>query len=387
MRLYWEQPYQTQFESTVRRAWSEADKHYAILEQTLFYPTAGGQANDLGTLGGVKVLDVKEDGKAKGDIVHLLESPLSAGQSVQGQLDWQRRYRHMQRHTAEHMVGQAFLRAAGWNVVAVNMSSAVCTMDFDGEPSEEVVKQSEALANWAVYANTKVQTYFIDSSEAESEGLRRAPKVEGSIRVVDIMGWDKVACGGLHVAHTGEAGPIKITKFERYKGGSRIYFVAGWEALELFNSEHAVLARLGEKFSLAGVEVEKPIANLQAEGYKLRGENTALKDELAERTMRDLLKEFPDLTIHAQVPNGVLDQVGKRLAEWPNVLALLVSQAEDKTRYVLLKHSSRPEDLQAIWNQVLQPLGAKGGGALVKMGVLPVGKLVEALEGFDRLKL
>jgi alanyl-tRNA synthetase len=257
-------------------------------------------------------------------------------------------------------------------------------MDFDGEPSEALVRQAEALANWAVYANTAVRTYFIDHTEAEAHGLRRSPKVTGTIRVVEIEHWDRVACGGLHVAHTGEAGPIKITKFERYKGGTRIYFVAGWEGLELIDQEHRLLARLGEKFSSGLLELEKPIENMRSEWYRVRAENSALKEELAERIMRDLLAEFPSLTIGAQVPNALLDMVGKRLAEWPGVLALLVAQAEDKARYALLKHPGRSEDLQALWEAVLKPLGARGGGALVKLGVLPLSALHPALEGFQK---
>lgn len=384
MRGYWEQPYESEFEAQVVRAWSEGGKHYAVLDRTLFYPTSGGQACDTGHLGGVAVLEVLEDAKATGSVIHRLESPLLEGQRVVGQLDWARRYRHMQRHTAEHMLGQAFLRAAGWNVVAVNMSNPVCTMDFDGAPDEAVTRRAEALANWAVYANTAVRTYFINDTEVEAHGLRRAPKVAGIIRVVEIEGWDKVACGGLHVARTGEAGPIKIIRFERYKGGTRIYFVAGWEALELFEQEHRLLARLGEWFSSSPLELEKPIGNLQEEWRRVRTENASLKDELAERIMRDLLTEFPSLTMVAQVPNSVLDMVGKRLAEWPGVLALLVAQAEDKARYVLLKHPSRSEDLQTIWDEVLKPLGARGGGALVKLGVMPLKALHPALLAFER---
>ncbi|MBF6594174.1 MAG: alanyl-tRNA editing protein [Thermaceae bacterium] len=386
MRLYHEHPYESEFSTQVQRAWSEGGKHFAVLEQTLFYPTAGGQSNDTGTLNDIPVLDVREDSKAKGDIVHVLENPLSEGMKVVGKLDWNRRYRHMQRHTAEHTLAQAFWRAAGWETLSVNMSSSVCTIDFSGEPDEATIKQGEALANWAVYANTPIHTYWIDDSEVEKESLRRAPKVSGQIRVVEIEDWDKVACGGTHLARTGEAGPIKVIKYERYKGGTRIYFMAGWEALETFVAEHAILSRLGEKFSSAPLEVEKPIGNMQGEWYKVRGENAALKDELAERIMRELLAEFPHHTIHAQVSDNVLDAVGKRLAEWPGVLALLVAPGQDKARYVLLKHSSRPEDLQALWKEILEPLGAKGGGALVKLGVLPTGTGGKALEAF-RAKL
>lgn len=392
MRLYWDNPYSSEFEAKVVRAWSEGPQHYAVLDQTLFYPTAGGQANDTGTLGGVRVLDVKEDGKAKGDIIHVLEAPLTEGMAVQGQIDWPARYRRMQRHTAEHTLAQAFWRAAGWETLAVNMSNPVCTIDFSGEPDEATIRQGEALANWAVYANTRVNTFVIEDSQLEQYPLRRAPKVSGQIRVVEIEDWDRVACGGTHVARTGEAGPIKIVKYERYKGGSRVYFMAGWEALETFNAEHAILARLGEKFSSSYLEVEKPIHNMRDEWYRVRGENMALKDELAERIMRELLAHFTDPvgnhTIYAQVSDNVLDAVGKRLAEWPGVLALLVAPAETKARYVLLKHSSRPEDLQALWKEILEPLGARGGGALVKLGVLPSGSIHSAIDAFKaRLNL
>ncbi|MER3482991.1 MAG: alanyl-tRNA editing protein [Meiothermus sp.] len=385
MRLYHEHPYESEFSATVTRSWSEGSKHFAVLDGTLFYPTAGGQSNDTGTLDDIRVLDVKEDGKAKGDIIHVLERPVGEGMEVHGKLDWNRRYRHMQRHTAEHTLAQAFWRAAGWETLSVNMSGPTCTIDFSGEPDEATIKQGEALANWAVYANTPVKTYWIEDSEVKTQGLRRAPKVSGQIRVVEIENWDKVACGGTHVARTGEAGPIKIVKYERYKGGTRVYFMAGWEALETFVAEHAILSRLGEKFSSGVLEVEKPINNMRDEWYKVRGENAALKDELAERIMRELLAEFPHHTIGAQVSDNVLDAVGKRLAEWPNVLALLVAPSEDKTRYVLLKHSSRPEDLRALWKDILEPLGARGGGALVKLGVLPAGAAGKALERFKKL--
>lgn len=382
MRLYYQRPYDSEFSARVQRAWSEGRTHYAVLDQTLFYPTAGGQIHDTGTLNGIRVLEVREEDKATGQILHVLESPIAEHTEVQGKLDWERRYRHMQRHTAEHTLAQAFWRAAGWETLAVNMSNPVCTIDFSGQPDEAVVRQGEALANWAVYANTPIRTYWINDAAVEQEGLRRAPKVRGQIRVVEIEGWDKVACGGTHVARTGEAGPIKVVKYERYKGGTRVYFMAGWEALETFVLEHSILSRLGEQFSSAPLEVERPIANLRSDWYNLRGENTALKDELAERIMRELLAEFPQHTIHAQVPENLLDAVGKRLAEWPGVLALLVAPGGDKARYVLLKHSSRPENLQALWEEVLQPLGARGGGALVKLGVLPADSAEKALQRF-----
>jgi len=387
MRLYWEQPYTSEFEARVVRTWTEGGKHYVVLDQTLFYPAAGGQACDTGSLNDIAVLEVIEGDPAIGEITHVVASPLQPGQQVQGCLDWAARYRQMQRHTAEHILAQAFRRGAGWETLAVNMGSPVCTIDFSGAPDENSIRQGEALANWAVYANTPVETFLIAESEIRSYPLRRFPKAAGQIRVVEIKDWDMVACGGIHVARSGEAGPIKIIKYERYKGGTRVYFMAGWEALETFSAEHALLTRLGERFSSGINELEKPISNLRDEWHRVRAENNTLKDELAERIVRELLAEFPGLTIQAQVPNTVLDLVGKRLAEWPGVLALLVAQAENRVRYVLLKHSSRSEDLQVVWDEVLRPLGARGGGALVKVGVLPLAALHPVLAAYKKYLL
>jgi len=384
VRLYWEHPYESAFSARVVRAWSEGKKHFAVLDRTLFYPNAGGQPCDTGMLGGVRVLEVFEEGKAKGDVVHLLEAPLPEGAEVTGELDWARRYRHMQRHTAEHVLCQAFLRAGGWEIQAVNMNSPVCTLDFAAEPDAAVVQQAEALANWAVYANAPTRTFFVEEDELGKYPLRRAPKVSGRIRIVEVEGWDLVACGGTHLARTGEAGPIKVLKFERCRGGTRVYFSAGWEALELFSQEHAVLTRLGERFSTQGLEVEKPIANLRDEFYKLKGENAALRDELAERYMRDLLAEHPDHKIATLVPAVVLEAVGKRLAEWPGTLALLVAPGEDKARFVLVKHLEHPTPLPAFFKEVLQPLGARGGGIDTVMGILPAGAVHDALDAFRR---
>lgn len=384
VRLYHDHPYQNQFTAKVVRSWTEGSKHFAVLSQTLFYPSAGGQPHDTGTLGNVRVTEVYEESKASGDVVHVLTGPLIAGDEVEGQIDWARRYRLMQRHTAQHILSQAFLRAGGWETVAVNLTSPVCTIDFSSEPQEEVARQAEALAAWAVYAASPIKQFWVDQGELHNFPLRRPPKVSGKIRLVEIEGWDLAACGGTHLKNSAEAGPIKLLKHERYKGGTRVYFVAGWEALEDYSQKHLVLAKLAEKFSAPALEIEKPIANQAGEIFRLKGENMALRDELAERIMRELLALSPGLTIAAEVPGVVLEAVGKRLSEWPGVLAFLVSPGEDKARLVLTKHPGRSEQLDALWKEILEPLGARGGGKDIKLGVLPAGAIHAALEEFRK---
>lgn len=382
MRLYQDQPYLDRFESQVLRAWSEGNQHFAVLQQTLFYPSAGGQPHDTGTLDGVQVLDVFEDGKATGQVVHVLAAPLTSTK-VEGVLDWPRRYRHMQRHTAQHLLSQAFLRAANWETVAVGLAGPVCTIDFAAPPNDEVLRQAEALAAWAVYAHLPIRSFWINQEQLALYPLRRPPKVSGDIRLVEIENWDLSACGGTHLRSSSEAGPIKILKAERYKNGTRIYFCAGWEALEDYRQKHSLLQRLAESFSTQPLEIEKPLAKQADELYRVKGENIELRSHLAERITQELLTQFPGLTIAAKVPAAVIAEVGAKLAEWPGVLALLAAPQGDQVRLLLAKHPSRPENLQALWQERLKPLGAKGGGKEVLNGLLPAEALVQALKGWS----
>lgn len=271
-RSYWENPYQSEFEATVLEAWHAEGKHFAILDHTLFYPTSGGQLHDTGTLGEARVLDVFEPTKHGEAIVHVVDRPLAAGTRVRGKIDWPRRYRHMQRHTAQHILSQAFLRAGRWNTVAVSLKNPVFTIDFDLPPDEAVIKRAEALANWAVYANLEIRARLVEESQVPLLPLRRLPKVRGTVRVVEIEDWDLAPCGGTHLRRTAEAGPIKILGFERgKKNTTRVYAVAGWEALEDYAAKHEALKSLALKFSSQPLEVPARVEKLERERFEARG--------------------------------------------------------------------------------------------------------------------
>ena len=134
-RLYWEQPYATSFRSEVLALRDAGGAHWVLLARSLFYPTSGGQHHDLGTLGGQPVLEVRNEGEA---VWHLLEGDAPAvGSEMVGEIDWPRRYRHMQRHSGQHLLSQAFVRLSpAFSTRAVSLSGPVCTLDLAGEPDE-----------------------------------------------------------------------------------------------------------------------------------------------------------------------------------------------------------------------------------------------------------
>lgn len=341
-----------------------------MLSETLFYPESGGQPADTGVLRGpfgeVRVLHAYEEEKAFGDVVHVLSAPIPEGVEVEGEIDWNRRFRHMQRHTAQHILSQALLRAGGYHTVAVSLDGPICTVDLKEEVAEAKLQEAEALANFAVYADYPVEAFWVSEEELSQYPLRRPPKVQGQVRLVRIGDFDLAACGGTHLKTSAQAGPIKVLKWERYKGGTRVHFLAGWEALEDYHAKHALLSRLALSFSTSPLELERPVRRLQEEVYALKGENLELKEALVEALLPRALEERVLL-----VPAPVLGDLAKRLLSWSEKTFLLLSL---EGRFATLG-PGRQEVLER-----LKALGAKGGGKEVVQGSLPKEKVAAALD-------
>ncbi len=203
-RLYRESSYQTSFTATVQAIEAlesnkgEDDKGYAIvLDQTLFYATAGGQPNDIGSLKSadskaIHILDVQNSGDDGTTIIHITntEPSFKVGDSVEGSIDWARRFKHMQRHTAQHLLSQAFMRQAErFNTVSVSIGSAglECNLDLEAEPTQADLEAVEKLVNEVMYQNLAVECFEVDESEIPNYPLRRTPKVTGKIRLVKMV--------------------------------------------------------------------------------------------------------------------------------------------------------------------------------------------------------
>lgn len=248
----------------------------------------------------------------------------------------------------------------------MSLDGPVCTLDLAEEVEEGKVREAEALAAFAVYADYPVEAFFVEEAELSRYPLRRSPKVQGKVRLVRIGDFDLAACGGTHLRTSAQAGPIKVLKWERYKGGTRVYYTAGWEALEDYHAKHALLSRLALAFSTSLLELEKPLRKLQEEVYALKGENLALKEALVRALLPQALAEGVLL-----VPEPVLGELAKRLLSWSERTFLLLSP-EGRFAVVGPRRQAALERLKA--------LGAKGGGKEVVQGALPKERVVEALD-------
>src|SRR4051812_32412548 len=260
-RLYYTDSHLTTFTGTVTEQVDLDGRAAVVLDRTAFYPTSGGQPFDTGTLDDVRVEDVidLEDGR----IAHVVSAPLAPGTRASGRIDWARRFDHMQQHTGQHVLSAAFDHVHGARTESFHLGADTCTIDFASTLSADGVTAAEEEANRILWEDRAVRVRFVSETEAAALPLRKEPVRGGTLRLVEVDGFDLSACGGTHVTSTGAIGVIAVTGFERFKGGTRLEFVCGGRVLARFRQQRDVIASAVRHLSVLPVELPGAIERLQ----------------------------------------------------------------------------------------------------------------------------
>lgn len=293
-RLYYDDAGLARFSATVTQL--SGDGRIVYLDRTAFYPTSGGQPHDLGTLAEVAITDVVDEEER---IAHHLAEPLGlpAGAMVVGQVDMARRVDHMQQHTAQHLLSALLTDEFGWPTVSVHFGDDYSTVDVSGVDgiAVETLAAIEHRANVLALRNLSVAVSYEDASEAT--GLRKPSDREGTLRIVTIEGLDRSACGGTHVARTGEIGAILLRRAERTRGQTRIEFVAGHRAVKRARLDAELLARAARPLSAAPADLPSLVEQQLQRVTELDRERKRLMAELAAFEAQALWREVePDAT-------------------------------------------------------------------------------------------
>lgn len=379
-RLYRADPFLTDFTARVSEALTRAGRPAVILDRTAFYPSAGGQPNDAGMLGGAEVLDVIE--RDDGEIVHVLGAPLAAGASVAGSIDWARRFDHMQQHSGQHVLSQAFMRACGVDTLSVHMPAdqpepgsgfSTCTVDLaSARLTPDDAQRAEDEANRVVTDDVPIMAYEVSDADLASLPLRRPPKVTGKIRIVEVRGYDWSACGGTHVRSTGQIGVIRVAKVEKRGAETRVYFRCGRRALNDYRRISVVAAQLSEALSAPAQDLPQAVARLRDEAIVQSKALRDAQDRLLGYEGRELLATAePRGTARVIVgvwpgrDGGALRAMAKAaVAADPSAVALLAG-VTDKAALVFARGTAAVADMRPLLTaalQALQPAGARGGG-------------------------
>jgi len=280
-RLYIQDPYLREFTARVVGRQTVGGKPAVALDRTAFYPTGGGQPNDTGTLDSARVVDVIV---ADGVVWHILEFELP-GNDVRGILDWSRRYDHMQQHTGQHILSQAFVVTCEAETVAFHMGADASTIDLGrADLGPDALAAAEAAANAVIDAAHSVTAMFVTQEELAQLPLRKPPKVTEAIRVVQVAGFDWSACGGTHVANSAQVGLIKIVGAERRGGELRVTFLCGGRARADYARLQALASGLAMRFSCAQDEVPGAVERLSTESRAIRKDLADLEAQWVEAT-------------------------------------------------------------------------------------------------------
>jgi len=359
----------------VRPVPEDAGQAWVRLASSAFYPTSGGQPHDLGQLDGVEVVDVTADEEG---VWQRLASPPQAwplGHLARGRVDGERRERHRQRHTAQHLLSQAFLRVGpGFATRAVALTSPDLTVDLAGEPDDDAVAAAERMANGAAYAAWPVLAFEVEEADLSRYPLRRPPKVRGRVRLVAIgpdvrddpgSAWELSACGGTHVRCSAEAAPITVLRSERVRGGLvRVTFRAGWEAWEDHHLKHAVASRTAAALSTGIPELGAKVAALADEAAGLRRSLNDVRARLADERAESLLGADPavgSLVVAELEPRDadLLTPLADALAARGATAVLGVVQG---ARAELVLASGAGVDVRPALAAALPHLSGRGGG-------------------------
>lgn len=369
-RLYYTDSYLRDFEATVTARADGSRRIY--LDRTAFYPTSGGQPFDTGRLGGLQVTDVVDEGDR---IAHLLEAPL-LDERVTGQVDWDRRFDHMQQHTGQHLLSAVLADQLGHQTIAVHFGRQSSTLDLDaGSFTADEARQAEEAANEIVVQNRPVGVSFEDAELAE--GLRKASEREGSLRVISIEGLDRSACGGTHVRATGEIGSILIRKVERVRRGFRLEFLCGLRASRRARADYSLISRLAADYSASAEELPHLMEAQRAELKGMAASNRELQGKLDLCRARELYAaarpETTGLRRAVRWEDGSLESLrGLAQAFTSMPMSMFVGAVANPPAVLLAISADTGIDAAGMLKSLLAHVGGRGGGsARLAQGVLP----------------
>ena len=356
-KLFYVNPHLSRFSARVLSC-EETEKGFeVILEETAFYPEGGGQAADTGILGGVRVLDVRERGDA---IVHFCDSSLTAGDTVEGIIDYDLRFDRMQQHTGEHIVSGLINARWGWHNTGFHMGTESTTIDFDGVIPAEELPVIEALANEAVWKNLAVNCWVPSPEELPSVTYRTKRALPWPVRIVQVPGYDSCACCGTHVTHTGEVGLIKLFSAVPFRGGTRIEMACGKRALAILNSAYEQNRQVSQAFSAkiqeTGEAARKMNEVLAAQKYRITG----LEKQIFAGIATSYAGKGDVLHFEEGIDNVAVRELADAIAEHCGGTAAVFSGSDEAGYAFCLV--TRTGDLRQQVKDMTRALNGRGGG-------------------------
>ncbi len=395
-RLYYHDSFLYDFDAEIHEV-LDSPRPALILDRSAFYPTSGGQVFDTGTITIVaddnsandklpnlklKITEVADTDD--GRVVHYFEaerdfdkSALQPGTRVRGQIDATRRRDHMQQHSGQHVLSAAFVRLYNIPTVSFHMADDYCSIDLDTNDldtpnlTKAQIESAERLANEIILENRPVDIRFVTRDEAGTLGLRKLPVADrDELRIIDIRDWDLSACGGTHVAHTGQIASVLLRKVEKVRQGWRVEFVAGQRAVATARRDYITLTETAALFSAHIYDVPQQARKSLDEIRSLRKQREQSQEELAAAQAAALLAEISETNGRKLVVRTLADRdlafvklLAQKLTRLSTNVVALLAATSPQPALVFAQSAGQPFDMGALLKETMAKLGGRGGGS------------------------
>ncbi|MCA1061774.1 DHHA1 domain-containing protein [Rossellomorea aquimaris] len=367
VKQYYQDAYMKTFQTSIQEQQQDKSGWYVVLEETAFYPTGGGQPYDTGTLKGKRIIDVEE---VNGEIRHYIEEPIADISGViEGQIDWERRFDHMQQHAGQHILSAAFAEALQYETISFHLGKEFLTIDLNvSDISHSDAQKAEELANRIIQESRTIETKWVTEAELTQYPLRKQPSVTDEIRLVIIPDFDYNGCGGTHPRSTSEVGAIKILDWEKHKGHIRLQFICGNRVLYQLHRKHGLLKELTSVLQAPEENMVSTSEQLIAKQKEQEKALEGLKEVLLTYEAEGLLGvQKDDYTLiqksYTDRPIQELQKIAQHIiSKREEAIVLLVVQNDQKLQLVAAKGSLPNVNLREVAQKVFPLINGKGGG-------------------------
>lgn len=366
-KIFYKNQYIKEFKSKVIEVKIKDNKYHIVLDKTAFFPGGGGQQYDFGEIDGKVIENIYEENKK---IYHVLSEEVKVEETVYCTIDWDRREDGMHQHLGQHILSGCFFKLFNANTVSIHLGKEISTVDIIGHLSENQVREAEALANEVIRNNITVEFLTPNKEELEILNLRRdLPNTDEEIRVVKIGDLDINACCGVHPSKTLDLRMIKIKKFEKNKGNTRIEFLAGKRAIEDSLNKDKILREICNYLSSNEDEIFNGIKNMQSELEALKITKKKIEDELLNYEYLKILEEIKleSSTVIKKVfkdkPKNYLGKLANKLVEENNIVCLFANILDGKAEVIFASSKSNDDlDMGKLLKEHIAKINGKGGG-------------------------
>jgi alanyl-tRNA synthetase len=372
-RLYYDDSFQENFSAQVLSCelLTEAEdgglgpRWGVVLDQTLLYPTSGGQPHDLGKIGDANVLDVLD----KDDrIVHVVDRHVAIGRT-DGCIHWPRRFDHMQQHTGQHLLSAVFQERFGLITVSFHLGEAVNTIDLQGpQPSPLILEGAARAANSVIFEDRAITVRYGTAQEFAARGVRKEVDRKGVLRAIEITGIDLQPCGGTHLRHTGQLGLVLIRGCTKIRQDWRVEFVCGGRAEAAARKDLELINQVSTQLKCAPQDLHASVERLLHEREAVTKRLKILLPKVADSDAVALLAAATPrgdgLRVVTQVLQNVepdyLQHLATALVRTESAVALIADK--ESGHLVFAQNSQAGRDMNAVLKKIFEQFAGKGGG-------------------------